>query len=284
MEDHKQAIATHYDKHWRLWHDVYEGKYDTVDTSFEVLHRRDIILSFLDAYAGGKTLKTIDIGCGAGVLMRDVLDRGHHVVGIDVSANMVRAAEKNTSKRFPHTSTCMVGDINSLPFPDESFDGAICAGVLSHQPSDHDAVAEVSRIIKNDGIVLATLPNLVKLQNLLDVYYYFVLFSRLARRIFASSGRSTPGVREFVRGDAFTVRKYSYFQLRDLGKGTGLTPQETVSCGFGPFTFWKKEILSPARSLAISNFLEKLSSRRPFGFLKVFANSWVIRLEKSSGD
>ena len=66
----------------------------------------------------------------------------------------------------------------------------------------------------------------------------------------------------------------------DLCKDNGLTVQETVSYGFGPLTFWKKEILPFDWSVKRSGFLERLAAIRLFGVLKIFVDSWVIRLEK----
>jgi ubiquinone/menaquinone biosynthesis C-methylase UbiE len=280
---YKQDIARFYDKHWESWNDVYEGHYDsTANTTFEVPHRRSIILRLMDEYAGNKTLRIIDVGCGTGVLLKHILEHGHYAVGVDISEKMVEVAREATSGLFPGKSTCLQGDIESLPFKSGAFDGVICAGVLSHQTSNRNSVSEIGRIAKKGGFVVVTLPNIIRLKNLLDLYYYyFILFSRLIGRIFSSRQKSKPGITKLVMDNQFIIQKYYYGQLNNLFRVNGLTVRETVSCGFGPFTFWEKEIFPSDWSMKLSGFLEKLASIKLFCFLKILANSWVICLEKT---
>jgi hypothetical protein len=82
-----------------------------------------------------------------------------------------------------------------------------------------------------------------------------------------------------VRGD-FVLHKYYYGQLNNLFRVHGLTVRETVSFRYGPLTFWGKKILPSGWSMKLSNILEKLAAIKLFSFLKIFAVSWVICLEK----
>lgn len=278
---YKQDTIRFYDKYWESWNDVYEGHYDaTVNTTSDIPHRRSIILRLMDEHAGNNTLRVIDVGCGTGVLLKDILEHGHYAVGVDISEKMVEVTRLATSELFPGKSICLQGDIESLPFESESFDCVICAGVLSHQTSNRDSVSEISRIVKKDGIVLVTLPNYLKLRNLLDLYYYFLLFSRLMSKVFSSRPISKPGINRFV-GYNPTLHQYYYGQLNDLFRANELNVRETVSCGYGPLTFWKKEIFPLGFSMKLSNFIEKVASIKLLGVLKILANSWVICLKKT---
>src|SRR5205807_7480724 len=70
------------------------------------------------------------------------------------------------------------------PFPDDSFDGAVLMEVLEHFTVDPMyAMAELNRILKRDGFLFLTTPNLaswVSLYNLINYHtpYIYGLFER----------------------------------------------------------------------------------------------------------
>ena len=49
-------------------------------------------------------------------------------------------------------------DICNLPFPDNHYDLILCNHVLEHIPNDLKAMAELYRVLKNDGILIAQVP------------------------------------------------------------------------------------------------------------------------------
>jgi SAM-dependent methyltransferase len=71
----------------------------------------------LERVAVGRGTKVLDMGCGAGRFCRIAADRGAHVSGLDVTATFVEIARE----RVP-TGDFRVGDIEHLPWPDQSFD------------------------------------------------------------------------------------------------------------------------------------------------------------------
>ncbi len=50
------------------------------------------------------------------------------------------------------------GDALRLPFKDAYFDKVICAEVLEHVPDDRQAVQELTRVLKDDGILAISVP------------------------------------------------------------------------------------------------------------------------------
>jgi SAM-dependent methyltransferase len=83
----------------------------------------------------------LDCGCGAGRFVRLAADRGAKVAGIDASGDLVEIAVT----RCPQADL-RVGDVEELPWPDESFD--VVAGFSSFQfADDHvQALAEARRV------------------------------------------------------------------------------------------------------------------------------------------
>jgi SAM-dependent methyltransferase len=54
-----------------------------------------------------------------------------------------------------------VRDASDLPFEDESFDAAICIEVLEHLFAPQDAAAEIRRVLRPGGRLIASVPNAV---------------------------------------------------------------------------------------------------------------------------
>ena len=100
------------------------------------------------------TTRWVDVGCGdgrtAGVWLRA---RECSYVGVDVSNPAVEQA------REVGLDARLIEDAGDLPFPDGSFDGAICVEVLEHLFSPQHAAAEVLRVLRPGGAVFLTVPN-----------------------------------------------------------------------------------------------------------------------------
>lgn len=71
------------------------------------------------------------------------------------------------TKEFPHKALwdkfdlkVKTSDGDSLPFKDKTFDAVVGFGVLEHVPYDYEALKEVNRVLKNDGLFFCfNLPN-----------------------------------------------------------------------------------------------------------------------------
>jgi SAM-dependent methyltransferase len=117
--------------------------------------------TLLDDLAGSVMAQThstagssmLEVGCAAGFIANIMAPRVASYVGVDVSAEAVRAAKllQLRNAEFIHTP----GD--ALPFPDAKFDTAICYDVVTNFPSFGDIrpiVAEMLRVVKPGGRVM----------------------------------------------------------------------------------------------------------------------------------
>src|SRR5262245_53181167 len=64
--------------------------------------------------------RTLDIGCGEGRVSRDLVARGHHVTGVDLSPTLARHAHAADDD-----GAYVAADAAALPFPDATFDLAV---------------------------------------------------------------------------------------------------------------------------------------------------------------
>ena len=99
--------------------------------------------------------RLLDVGCGLGeaaLTLADDLGDDGEVVGVDVSAEMVRVAQSQAG-----TASCRVrftvGDACSLAEPADSFDAVRCERTLQWLADPMAAVAEVARVVRPGGRV-----------------------------------------------------------------------------------------------------------------------------------
>jgi ubiquinone/menaquinone biosynthesis C-methylase UbiE len=96
----------------------------------------------------------LDIGCGTGHLAAELMQRGYAAWGVDFSDAMVEYARDNCNPdRF------RVGDIEQIPFPDNTFDAVMCLGVMEYLEKDEPALREMWRVLKPGGCAVITTPN-----------------------------------------------------------------------------------------------------------------------------
>ena len=103
--------------------------------------------------------RILDAGCGSGAMAR--LFASHHpdaeVVGIDLNPGYIAYARERASTEGLANLSFEVGDLQSLPFPDASFDFVWSQFVLYFLPSPEVAIREFRRVLRPDGTVAVTL-------------------------------------------------------------------------------------------------------------------------------
>jgi ubiquinone/menaquinone biosynthesis C-methylase UbiE len=95
-------------------------------------------------------------------------------------------------------------EVDALPFPDDSFDLALCIEVLRYLPDPQQCIAEMARVLRPGGVCLATAAPLfsingypvvnrvalmLQIGDLVQLKQFFTTPARLQRR-FAQSGFS----------------------------------------------------------------------------------------------
>jgi SAM-dependent methyltransferase len=120
----------------------------TYDSGFNPLIDLDnsVLSPILTGYAPGDAL---DAACGTGRWADFLSRRGHVVQGIDESLAMLEIARaKVPAARFD------LGDLRSLPLPNQSVDLVVCSLALSHLPDLDEAVSEFARLLRPGGHAL----------------------------------------------------------------------------------------------------------------------------------
>ncbi len=97
-----------------------------------------------------------DVGCGTGALSSTLanMTRAAKIVGIDPSAAFIQAARSQiTDPRV----TIELGDAQSLPYADASFDRCLALLSVNFIPDAPKAAKEMRRVTKSGGVVATTM-------------------------------------------------------------------------------------------------------------------------------
>lgn len=117
---------------------------------------RDIRLSAL-AISGLETGdRMLDVCCGTGEQALYYAQKGINAVGIDLAPHMIETAKRNKAKRWLNQASFQIADATSLPFKDNSFDGASISLALHevNQTSRDRIMAEMKRVVKREGTLI----------------------------------------------------------------------------------------------------------------------------------
>jgi ubiquinone/menaquinone biosynthesis C-methylase UbiE len=101
--------------------------------------------------------RVLDVGCGTGVVTRDVARRvapGGRAVGLDPSPGLLAVARELAAQDgLAGLVELRQGDVRALPFGDAEFDAVLAVTVLSHVPDGAAAVPELVRVARPGGRV-----------------------------------------------------------------------------------------------------------------------------------
>ncbi|MFH0735373.1 MAG: arsenite methyltransferase [bacterium] len=124
-------------------------------------------------FAGIKEGDTVvDLGSGAGndvFIARGLVGETGKVVGLDMTEEMIEAANKNNNKLGYNNVSFVLGDIESIPIEDNFTDVVVSNCVLNLVPDKQKAFSEMYRILKpgahfcvSDIVILGELPEELK--------------------------------------------------------------------------------------------------------------------------
>lgn len=93
----------------------------------------------------------LDIGCGTGRNISTFLEKCKQVEGLDYTPGMLKHAQKIFKNS--NNVNLMIGDVQSLPFSDKSFDLIGCFKALPHVPEVDKALSEISRVSRKGSTI-----------------------------------------------------------------------------------------------------------------------------------
>ena len=124
-----------------------------------------------------KKAKMLEVGCGSAFVSLYFTKRGFQVSCLDINKFILEVAKKNFKKERVK-GEFVVGDAEKLPFKSQEFDIVTSFGLLEHFENPKNAISEMVRVLKPNGILFADIvPNRFSVQSIGNVFNGLAVFS-----------------------------------------------------------------------------------------------------------
>lgn len=158
MQEWKEQVHARFsqEKDANKWQAIYSTNNPSVD-AISFRRRRDFTVEYILKNIA-KDSVVLDLGCGAGPVLSQLINQGYHLIGIDYSTDMLALA-KHTLGEDADQVILQQGDCESVQQPDSVVDCVVCLGVISYANSIPRALSEIERILKPGGVALVSYRN-----------------------------------------------------------------------------------------------------------------------------
>jgi 2-polyprenyl-3-methyl-5-hydroxy-6-metoxy-1,4-benzoquinol methylase len=125
---------------------------------------KDYIREYVRRIAAAKPpqgAKLLDIGCAYGHYVQEAGNQGYDAYGCELTIECLDYARKVL--KLPHIDKGLLSDIK---YKSKFFDVIMLHHVFEHVPDPHVLLPEIKRILKDDGILIITVPNVNSVRKL----------------------------------------------------------------------------------------------------------------------
>src|SRR5438094_4832154 len=229
MKRRKHDVKTFFSERATQWVTFYADAEPRTIITQNLNSRQRFTLELVEAAIPASS-RILDAGCGSGVTAARLMERGYAVWGIDLAEPMIRQArELCGSDQFG------VGDIEHLPFADNSFDVVVSLGVIEYLESDEQALREIRRVLRPGGRAVVAIPSgSSPLRRMDGVVLSVVAVLRSAYHPVKRRFRGRPPCSRETPAGALRRRFYRGRWLRLL-RGLSFEPEEWICHGWGWF-------------------------------------------------
>lgn len=252
-QGNEQALVNdHFKTSALFWNNVYQQ--DGVAGLF-FQHRNATALDWVERLHLPAGSLALDAGCGAGVAAISLAREGFNVWAVDPVPHMtgltwLRAVEAGVNHRL-HP---VIGDVQRLAFGNNVFDVAIALGVIPWLHSVQKGISEMARVLKPGGYLILSADNAAAAVHVIDPFMnpYLQPLKRAARGLLYR-------IRARPRIAVPTLHRSRTIDRVVLAAGM----QKIAACtvGFGPFTLFRREMISDKSGVDLYRRLQQLADR-----------------------
>jgi ubiquinone/menaquinone biosynthesis C-methylase UbiE len=141
-------------------------KYDSGNNGKHARSLYESVLNKLDELSFSNLL---DVGCGTGNLLKLISSKYDvKIAGVDLTPKMLNIARIKLGDK----ADLKVADSEELPFDDNKFDIVICTDSFHHYPHPEKVLAEIRRVLQQDGILLIADPSTpAPIRQIVNLYF-----------------------------------------------------------------------------------------------------------------
>jgi ubiquinone/menaquinone biosynthesis C-methylase UbiE len=253
------------------WREVYS---QTDVTSLVQQHRLRLALEWIDSLGLPEEWSALDAGCGAGAMAIEMSRRGAVVSAVDISIPMLIEARSWSGEGAARRRVSFgAGDVQALPFRDESFRLVVALGVVPWASHPRAALLEMGRVLEPEGFLVVSATNRWSLIRLLDPH---PLRNPLLDPIRRLAEALLPAV-VTPRRERITIHSLEGFDR--LLRATALEPLRSRSYGFGPLTLFRRPLLPERMAVSVHRRLQTLADHDIPG-LRSLGSQYLVLCKK----
>lgn len=224
--------------------------------------RKKIVLDLIGQQKG----RLIDIGCGPGVMTKELLKKDFSVYNIDISPLMIERAKQGLSAhKYKNRVFFEVSNIEDMNFKDSYFDVVLCIGVIEYLGDRHSAMVKISKILKKGGTIIISFPNKSSVLNILDSVLRNTIF-RIAPKKF--------DVHKSIKRQGIEIKSFAPFKFAHDLEQYGFSKIDIKFHGYRLAIFKR---VFPKFWIFVSKILGGLNL---LFLAPILANDCVIKLKK----
>ena len=282
-----ELILDHFESRAVRWQSLYAGR-DLNARNIQL--RQTHVLKYVDSLGLKKGARVLDLGCGAGLTVVELLKRGYDVAACDVSASMLDLARENCATAgYTSNVTFELQSAEDLKLESEWFDLVIAMGLIEYLEWDRWALQLMHGVLRPGGHLIVTAPNKIRLSYLADPSWQIRQMRRLIGRGRSNHGqavkdepaeRESSGPRdrsEAAAPAAFARNQYVPRNLDRTLDQLGFTVRASNSHGFGPFRLLGR---SNTITLALHRIIQTCNGVGVVPWLRRFGNNYNVLCQK----
>jgi ubiquinone/menaquinone biosynthesis C-methylase UbiE len=233
--NHEQKLVDElFDAKSTFWRDIYQQN-DVQGLNFR--KRQAIALKYVDGLSLPKSVRVLEIGCGAGFMAIALARRGFKVEAVDHAPAMIELTQRHARQTgMDNQIHAAIEDVHGLTFEDQSFDLIVALGVISWLHDLRRALAEITRVLKNRRYVVLSSLKAHPLLNPLSIPAFESVLETIKRQLEKSV--------LYNPRNAARPRHHSNREFDRYLHEAKLAIIDETNVGFGPFTILNHKIFS----------------------------------------
>lgn len=257
--EHQAKISIYFDLQSSFWKDIYSR-----DDVYAEIHRQRYVrvLNWVEQLGLESGKQAVDIGCGAGFLSLALAKQGFQVQALDAVEAMVEQTRQHVAEaKLDERISVGSGSITALPCADDAFALTLAIGVIpwigrGKEPA-RQALQEMKRVTQPGGYLLFTVDNRLRFASWFDPLRNPLVLGpkHQLKRLLERMGlrhQSAEKMQSYLHSPRFIEKTLAEY---------GLVKVQSLTLGFGPFTFFHRSPLTKKASIALHRRLQRLADR-----------------------